>query len=366
MRKVFFILAIAFSTFLLLPLTLYAGSNIEIVQVNYSLETNEVTIKGVNLTFFGIPSVSIGDSVLVDVCDYNSDSEIICDISQTLAVGGGSFPLRLSAGNAPHLNAKIDVYIPSSSNAANCIPGDIIMCYSGDPATINIGFCGAGYRVCDNDGTWGECMNEVTPEAEICDYTDNDCDGEVDEDFPLVNTSCQEGLGACQNVGVYICDPDDSNNVVCSVEAGTPSLEVCNSIDDDCDGEVDEDFPLKNTSCQVGVGVCQSFGVFVCDPNNPLSLVCNAVPGAGYIEVCNGIDDDCDGQVDEDFNLLNDPNNCGACGQECDPSQNCLSGSCANLCSPSNGEFGSTSHPDCPNSTDTCTYIGDPDWGICL
>ena len=315
MRKVFFILAIVFSAFLLLPLTLYAGSNIEIVQVNYSLETNEVSIKGVNLTFFGFPSVSIGDSVLVDVCDYNSDSEIVCDISQTLAVAGGSFPLRLSAGNAPHLNAEIDVYIPSSSIAITCGPGDIIMCYSGDPATINIGFCGAGYRVCGNDGTWGDCMNEVTPETEICDYTDNDCDGDIDEDFPLVNTSCQEGLGACQNVGVYICDPDDSNNVLCNVEAGTPSLEVCNGIDDDCDGELDEGF---NVGQPCGTGACAG-GTTVCSLDGS-GTVCST-DGSAVGEICdNNTDDDCDGLTDEGCSVVEcqdsdaDGYNDAACG----------------------------------------------------
>ena len=328
MRKEIMILAISICILWLFPLNLLAGSNIEIIQVNYSIEAQEITIKGVNFTYFGTPSVSIGDSVLLGVCDFNSDSEVVCDISQTVAVGGGSFPLRLSAGNAPHQNAEIDVYIPSPNIATSCVSGDIIMCYSGDPATINIGFCGAGYRTCGNDGTWGECLNEVTPETEICDDTDNDCDGDVDEDFPLKGTACQEGVGACQNFGIFVCDPNDSNEVVCSVEAGAPSLEVCNGIDDDCDGQVDEDFPLTNTPCTVGLGACQNQGVLICDPNGSDSFICSVEPGAPSLEVCNGIDDDCDGLVDEDYDLATSFENCGGCGQSCQQGQSCNAGVC--------------------------------------
>ena len=45
-------------------------------------------------------------------------------------------------------------------------------------------------------------------------------------------------------------------------------------------------------------------------------------------EVCNTLDDDCDGYIDEEFDLSTDPNNCGACGKKCDPGAVVLRGTC--------------------------------------
>jgi hypothetical protein len=70
---------------------------------------------------------------------------------------------------------------------------------------------------------------------------------------------------------------------------GTPSTETCNGLDDDCDGVVDES--LGSTSC--GLGACR-----VTVPSCSGGLPQTCTPGTPTAETCNGIDDDCDGIVD--------------------------------------------------------------------
>ncbi|PKL92984.1 MAG: hypothetical protein CVV21_01160 [Candidatus Goldiibacteriota bacterium HGW-Goldbacteria-1] len=130
---------------------------------------------------------------------------------------------------------------------------------------------------------------------EQCNGIDDDCDGIIDNDFPEQGQECFEGYGACRQSGVFVCN--GSSGVICNAVALEPQTEICNGLDDDCDGLVDEDFPDLGQQCFEGLGACRQSGVFVCDSGG--GAICNAEPLMPQTEICNnGIDDDCDGLID--------------------------------------------------------------------
>jgi hypothetical protein len=192
----------------------------------------------------------------------------------------------------------------------------------------------AGGGPCTNDNGFGSCPGTEfctgaggmicqgpTASAEVCNFTDDDCDTTVDEGFVGLNDICSDGVGACQRFGVVHCTGDGSGTA-CSAVAGAPAGELCNAIDDDCDGPVDEDFSTLGDPCSTGVGICERLGNVVCDGAGT-GVSCSAVAGpADPAETCNGLDDDCDGPIDEGY--LNPGTGqyeqdfaCGSCAIDC-------------------------------------------------
>ena len=153
---------------------------------------------------------------------------------------------------------------------------------------------------------------------------------------------------------------------------GTP--ELCNGIDDDCDGVIDNGFKLRTDPLNCGVcgivcsaptattacvaGQCVISGCtpgYVDADKNPVNG-CECMVTNGGKEICDGADNDCDGVIDNGFDLQSDASNCGACGVVCDAANAtsfCGGGLCGFVCKP--GFY----DPD-KKASDGCEYACKP------
>ncbi len=190
----------------------------------------------------------------------------------------------------------------------------------------------------DGDGTGDACDRYVcVPDGdEVCDGVDNDCDHLVDRHPDGTNITapdrCVTGLlGLCAE-GVRVCA--ERGEEVCRPTAG-PEPEVCNLVDDDCDGRVDED--VRN-AC----GRC----------------------GALDQERCDAIDDDCDGEVDEGAPCPRGAQCArGECvapcdaGGRCGAGRVCVEGRCHTPCAVLRCRDGARCDPDRALCVDPCEAV---------
>jgi len=176
-----------------------------------------------------------------------------------------------------------------------------------------------GVRLCT--GTSGFTCTGQVPTVEACNTIDDNCNGSVDEGYPGLGDVCSAGIGACLRYGSVRCSAAQTG-VTCGAVAGAPATELCNQIDDDCNGAIDEPFTTIGTACSAGVGVCSRFGSFICRMDGG-GAECSATPGPPTgADVCNYLDDDCDGLVDNSFRnaltgFYDQDGACGACGNDC-------------------------------------------------
>jgi hypothetical protein len=177
-----------------------------------------------------------------------------------------------------------------NGSCSECVPGATEDCYTGPDGTVGVGVCASGTRTCRNDGTWESCEGEVTPSNDVCDGLDNDCDGVTDmPDSCGGDKICRQGNCVCPDDR-----PDECNNQCVDTETDSAHCGICG-----------EECSAANATTECIDGNCT---LIACDPG---FADCNG-------NVANGCETD----------TQNDNANCGGCGIPCLGEKTCQSGHC--------------------------------------
>ena len=248
---------------------------------------------------FDTGNLCVGEGVCpsgVTECDPVNVGQIICSTNP----GGSEYPSPAPEEICNHLDDDCNELTDETFHV--------------DEQCVGEGECGAGTIECrnvfDTRCSTDRGGSEDQSTDEICDLKDNDCDGLTDEDFG-VELDCA-GEGQCL-AGVWECedpDNDQNDNTICSTLPGGSQypdpapVEICDYLDNDCNGETDETWEIYSI-CE-GEGECAT-GYWECETTS--TRRCSVDPGGSQYpspapqELCDNRDNDCDTLTDEIYEI---------------------------------------------------------------
>ncbi|MFH1467337.1 MAG: putative metal-binding motif-containing protein, partial [Pseudomonadota bacterium] len=162
----------------------------------------------------------------------------------------------------------------------------------------------------------------VNPAAtELCNGVDDDCSGTIDDDYAAdaptwYADSDADGYGDGASTTVACAQPtgfidDDSDCDDTDAAANPAAAEICNGVDDDCSGVIDDDYAADAPTWYAdadadGYGDGASTTVACAQPTGfvPNTADCDdndAAVNPAATEICDGVDNDCSGTIDDDF-----------------------------------------------------------------
>jgi hypothetical protein len=241
----------------------------------------------------------VADNNLVDT-NQNCGLQLgVCTPGRTVCVSG---QLQCQGGTQPSPETCNNL----DDDCDGVVDNFVRSCYSGPAGTSGVGPCRPGQQRCLS-GTFQGCVGEVLPTPESCNNVDDNCDGTIDNAAGAGGACCPSG-----NCNQGLCRPGSlqcSGGTLQCLGAVGPSVEVCDGADNDCNGLVD-DLPGTRRPCQPPGTNCP--GLTACDPQSG-SIICQAQ--APTTEVCDGIDNNCNGIIDDPALVAQNDSRLGqACG----------------------------------------------------
>ena len=253
-------------------------------------------------------------------CDGKTDEDfevgVPCDGTDTDQCKNGTFSCSLDKGGNVCLNeSKVDLVELCNGKDDDC-DGQTDEGYNvGVPCDgKDSDLCKNGAFSCTDDGKDTHCASEAKVDlVEICNDQDDNCDGTTDEGFAFgkdktaLGEPCDGADPDLCKFGMVLCAAD-GNQAVCGTESKSDIKEICNGLDDNCDGKFDEGQTYTGlalgAACS-GTGLCGA-GNVVCSPTKFVAT-CSSNPDAFLIfngqELCDGLDNDCNGKIDDNLSF---------------------------------------------------------------